>query len=586
MMNKRILGAAGAASLLAFAVLAHDQSPLCDWTQWGGSFLHWGQVCAKGQDAKQALAELTFDPFVPEEKAESFGNLVAHYQVPLLAGNDVYVMVKDGSYLPCDPPGSFEPFPCGPFAWDSQVWTEKRLRWQGGKLVEKWSFASDWKPVPAVFTSTWEPMFQPALSGNDLWVPGAGGTVFKLDSKSGAVRERINPFGPDIDPLLHVAGGITPDRSGNVYYNVLRVDPEDPFFFFDARSFLVRIGTDGSTKVVPYDGLNPEAPQEFDACFGQYAFDQRPWPVLNADGTVQDPPLVACGAQRSTANMTPAIGPDGTVFTASRGFALGYVYVLALRPDLTLKWAASLRDLLDDGCGVLVPFNGPDNDFVNDCRFGAPPGIEPATGKRPAAFLGEQSSSAPVALPDGGVLIGAEASYNASRGHLFKFDAAGKPAGAYDFGWDTTPAVYRHDGTYSIVLKDNHYATGGPFFITQLDPNLVPEWKFANTNRLTCARQPDGTVSCIDDGLHPDGFEWCINAPAVDLEGTVYATSEDGNFYAIGQGGTEKSRFFLNLAEGAAYTPLAIDRKGRIFAMNNGQLTVLGDRRVDDDEDQ
>ena len=36
MMNKRILGAAAAASLLAFAVLAHDQSPLCDWTQWGG----------------------------------------------------------------------------------------------------------------------------------------------------------------------------------------------------------------------------------------------------------------------------------------------------------------------------------------------------------------------------------------------------------------------------------------------------------------------------------------------------------------------------------------------------------------------
>jgi hypothetical protein len=27
----------------------------------------------------------------------------------------------------------------------------------------------------------------------------------------------------------------------------------------------------------------------------------------------------------------------------------------------------------------------------------------------------------------------------------------------FDFGWDSTPAVFSHDGTYSIVIKDNHY---------------------------------------------------------------------------------------------------------------------------------
>jgi hypothetical protein len=26
---------------------------------------------------------------------------------------------------------------------------------------------------------------------------------------------------------------------------------------------------------------------------------------------------------------------------------------------------------------------------------------------------------------------------------------------AYDFGWDVTPAVYRRNGTCSIVIKDN-----------------------------------------------------------------------------------------------------------------------------------
>jgi len=82
-------------------------------------------------------------------------------------------------------------------------------------------------------------------------------------------------------------------------------------------------------------------------------------------------------------------------------------------------------------------------------------------------------------------------------------------------------------------------------------------------------------VGSIDDE-HADGFEWCINAPAVDRDGTVYATSEDGQFYAIGQGGTLRATVFRDEAEGAAYTPLSLDAAGRIYALNNGELTVLG----------
>jgi len=50
--------------------------------------------------------------------------------------------------------------------------------------------------------------------------------------------------------------------------------------------------------------------------------------------------------------------------------------------------------------------------------------------------------------------------YNSGRGHVMKFSDAGEFVGAYDFGWDSTPAVYPHDGTYSIVIKDNHYPGG------------------------------------------------------------------------------------------------------------------------------
>jgi hypothetical protein len=62
----------------------------------------------------------------------------------------------------------------------------------------------------------------------------------------------------------------------------------------------------------------------------------------------------------------------------------------------------------------------------------------------------------------------------------------------------------------------------------------------------------------------------------VDKNGVVYANSEDGNLYAIAQGGVEKQRIFLQLALGAAYTPLSIGPDGRIYTQNAGHLFVVG----------
>ena len=111
------------------------------------------------------------------------------------------------------------------------------------------------------------------------------------------------------------------------------------------------------------------------------------------------------------------------------------------------------------------------------------------------------------------------------------------------------------------MTKDNHYS--GPsgderYDLTSLDANLVPEWTLTNTNTESCARQPDGSVVCVDD--HPEGFEWCVNQPAVDAGGVVYANSEDGYLYAIRPDGTVREQIFLNLALGAAYTPVSIGR--------------------------
>jgi hypothetical protein len=183
-----------------------------------------------GQALDGQLADLVYDPFVPQEQAEQGGELLAHYQAPLTHENDVFMEVETGSWVPCSPPGSGTPVPCGTAAWNHKVWNEQRLHWEGGALVPQWTFASDWKPEPdAGGFGGWEPVFHAALEAGAVYVPGAGGTVYRLDPGSGALLAHINPFGTTIDANTFVAGPLTVDSRGNLYYNAVKLDPTDPW---------------------------------------------------------------------------------------------------------------------------------------------------------------------------------------------------------------------------------------------------------------------------------------------------------------------------------------------------------------------
>jgi hypothetical protein len=555
----------------------------CTWSQWGRSAGHDGQSCARGQEPSNILHHLVYDPFEFQEMAEGGGDLFIHYQAPLNDDDgNFYMLQKGGTYTPCDPPGSGTPDGCGidPRNLANEIWSENKYRRHGRSFEQVWSFASDWKPYPVFL---WEPMFQPALAGPLLYVPGAGGSVFQvlnvLDHP--VVLQRINPF-DTIDPNTYVTSGITIDRFGFAYWNAIQFDPAT----FENRGFLVKAAPWGQTWKVDYETLIPGAPAEFDSCFYVFAFERpappRPWPP-SADAV---PPEFICGRQRPGVNVTPAIGRDGTIFTASTAdFAFHYAYIVALNPDLSLKWATSLRGLVNDGCGVHRP-DSPEGDVRCSTTFSAV-GVDPNTNMPPALIVDDVSSSSPVALPDGGVMYGALDDYNFARGHLVRLDADGRFAAAFGFGWDSTPAVYEHDGTYSIVIKDNHYLSDGPFLVSQLTKDMQIEWSFQNTSTQACTRQPDGTLTCTDttaDGEeHPNGFEWCVNAPAVDARGNVYVNAEDGFVYQIGQGGVLKTQTFLNQALGAAYTPISLDPRGRIYTLNNGELTVFGRGGENDD---
>lgn len=567
------------------------------WPQWGQNPQHSGSIPIVGQSPNQKLAKQTYDPFVAQEQAENSGELLAHYQAPLTNGQDVFMEFISGTYVSCNPPGSYTPFPCGNDNWFNQVWSEKRLHWQAGQLVEKWSFASDWKPEPDAGGELggWQPVFHAALTSDAVWVPGAGGTVFKLAPGSGNMIARFNPFGNTIDPNTFVSSPITVDSQGNVYYNVLKLNitnnpnTNDPWSYgpnFDGTNvtdipdaWLVKIYSTGVITKVSYKSLtfSPAAPS---TCFVTFDTSDLPWPP----SPTALPRTVTCLSQRPGVNITPAIAPDGTIYSvtvAHNPFASRYAYIVAFHPDLTLKWTASLRGHLSDGCGVLVPIAPTSAPAANSCRNGANFGVDPATNDAPAGRVIDQSSSSPVVTPDGGVIYGSYTRYDFARGHMFRFDASGNYMANYNFGWDSTPAIYAHNGTYSVIIKDNHYDAGnycnaagdpvsdtvcvtapkGPYFITQLNPNMGIEWQFQNHTT---------------DGTHNNGFEWCINAPAVDAAGNVYVNSEDGNLYVLRQGGGLIGSIFLNQALGAAYTPLSLGPDGKIYTENDGILFVVG----------
>lgn len=576
--------------LLALALTACDPESArtfedCNsWRQWGNNASHAGASCVRGQPLEAMLSDMVYDPFTEQEIADARGALIIHYQTPLIDGDDLYMMTKRGSYTPCTvfSSGPFCNSPDQLYRRHSQVWAEQLFTIAAdGTLTLQWTFDSDWKPVPGIF---FEPMFQPALSGDLIAIPGGGGTLWELDRRSGSVVRRVQPFGNAVDPDLYVAGGLTVASDGTIYYNAVKLDHTQPNAV-PSQSWLVAVSPDGTARTVDYATLVRGAPAPGDPCFGTYNIQATPlpWPPANPDGSLLLPPIAPCGPQRPGANTAPAVSPDGTIFVVTRAhFNAAYSYVVAIDPDLSPRWATSLRDHLSDGCGITSPIDGTDTENTTHCRIGTPAGVERITGLPPAARVDDESSSSPVALPDGGVLYGAFTGYNGSRGHLLKLDRAGAIVGTYDFGWDSTPAVFGGPNDYKIVIKDNHYGRNqdgvdlGPFYITELDSSLHPIWQFQNTSTQSCVRQPDGSFICTED--HPYGFEWCINALAVDRDGTVYANNEDGHTYAINPNGTLRDHYFLDKALGAAYTPIALDHAGHVFALNNGHLSVLGAR--------
>ena len=520
------------------------------WLQFGHDAAHTGAVAIHAQRMQTVLASVVMDPFVDLEEAYYGDDLLVHYAAPLIDGDDVFIVVKAGAFTPGD--------------WSTQTWGVRALQWQGDKLVTRWTTMSDWKPAPnGPEGPAFEPVFQPVLANGFLYMPGRTVNLIRVDRNTGAIIDAPGAL-PTFLPYAYISGPLVADAGGNIYYNVILFAGVDAWRNDVADGFLTKIAPNGISTRVTYSSIVTGAPATSSMCLTSFSEADLPWPPSPA----AIPPSTQCGTQRPGVNSAPAIGSDGTVYTVSRAhFNSRWAYLVALNPDLTPKWTRSLRDRFNDGCNVLLPPNG----APGGCRAGAQTGVDPSDNTAGAGRVIDDSSSSPLVAPDGSVLYGAYTRYNYTQGHLMHFSAAGDYLGAYPFGWDETPGVFASGNSYTIVSKENHYPVGTycddpvfcpqvraeQYFVTALDPKLHVRW----------LRQA------------PRGFEWCINGPAIDAGGVSYVNSEDGYLYSINADGTLREQIQLTPASGQAYTPVAIDDNGRIYAEKAGTLFVAGARR-------
>jgi hypothetical protein len=312
----------------------------------------------------------------------------------------------------------------------------------------------------------------PLVDGNDVYMMTKSGTYTSCNP-AGAWQTGV-PCGPNpsagiVASNTYGFSPLTADAQGNIYYNVIQfADPSagNPWQTDPVNSWLVKVTPQDATSIATYATLTPNAPGASAQCEAAYSnmFNPStlPWPPTGFPPV----PTQRCGPQRPGANIARAIAAtDGTIYTASRAHQnAGFEsFLIAVNPDLTPKWAASLQHLLNDGCGVIIPINDSTHSDVSSCRFGTAVGVDPDTNAPGSGIIRDSESSSPTVLPDGSIVFGVSTLYPDGRGHLLRFDALGKYLNEYDYGHDSTPAVYaRPDGTFSVIIKDNHY--GGPFY--------------------------------------------------------------------------------------------------------------------------
>jgi PhoPQ-activated pathogenicity-related protein len=496
------------------------------WNGYAGNAQH----TALSPTAAQALQAIHWQTPVDLDPQHSGGTpdgeLFIHYGSPVITGNNtVIVPVKTGA--------------TNGFQLEA---------FNGATGAVKWTVSTDYL-LPQQFN--WTPEYGPVLSGDRLYFPGAGGTLFYVNN--------LDATGP------HAATRVAFYGTG-----VYNADP-----------------TDFNNSIYIDTPLNADA--NGDVFFGYRVYGSNPAGVQSGiarvdaggNGTFTSA-LAASGNDSNIAqvphNATPGLSADGSTLYVSvvASFSQFYGYLVALdSTTLQLKTNST---------------GGMEREFLQDPRNGNNAGLL------------DDSSAAPMVAPDGTVFYGTFANpFNGSRGFMLHF--SGDLSTEYTpgaFGWDDTASIvpasmvpsYHGTSSYLIMTKYNNYTSAevgpsggdGVNLIAVLDPYATQaDTRNDGDPNLQVMREVLTIAGPTPDtqflGQTPNAVrEWCINTAVVD-PGTdsVYANSEDGNLYRWNLATNTLSQV-VNLTPGLgeAYTPTMIGPDGTVYAINDATLFAVG----------
>lgn len=395
----------------------------------------------------------------------------------------------------------------------------------GGSGSLRWKVDTDFIPLNKNYSYSIA-----ATSAGRVYYPGRGGKLYyrdSIDSTPGAVQTLVF-YGLDkydankaaVDAAVVINTPVTTDAAGNAYFgfNVSTGSPAG------LAGGLVRVDSSGKA-------------------------------VWIAAATATGETMVSKVAN----SAAPALSPDGkTVYAAMTSAATGphaVSYLVALdSTTLTVKSKVKLVDPVDGSPAQLI-----------------------AGG-----------TSAPMVGPDGDVYYGVLGSDNVNRlsiGWLLHFDAgltqAKTPGG---FGWDNTPTVvpasavggYTGSSTYLLAMKYNSYEDG-QHRMAVLDPNATQADRF-----LPEARVMKEVITILSPTADSPGspylHEWCVNTAAFDPNTkSVFMNNSDGFLYRWDLAANKLSeKFNLNTGYYQSYTPTALGPDGKVYAVNNAVLMVVG----------